>query len=51
VQTISANRYGGAPESVETRRATAERRFRNVSARLTAAVSPPIAAKPAQERL
>ena len=39
---LQDGRYGGTPMFIETRRATAERRFRNVAARLTAAVSPPV---------
>jgi hypothetical protein len=35
----------------ERQRATAERRFRDVAARLSAAVTPPVAAEEAQHRL
>jgi len=35
----------------ETRRATAERRYRDIAARLSAALSPPVAANEAQRRL
>jgi hypothetical protein len=39
---LQDGRYGGTPMFIETRRATAERRFRNVAARLTTAISPPV---------